>query len=145
MSESMDEDRLREAFGRYFKPRLLSQLHAIGIDKIYHRGAGDSLFLRDEEGRETCVLDLLGGFGANLFGHNHPELVDRLRELLDAGRPFNAQASMRASAAELAERLSERIGRSTGREYVVTFANSGAEAVEAAVKHAELAATGRME
>ncbi len=126
------------AFGRYLKPRLLRLLRANGLDVVYHRAAGDVIYRRDATGEEVAVLDLLGGYGASLLGHNHPELVARLREMLDAQRPFNAQASVRALAGQLAERLSELVGASTGRSYVATLANSGTEAVEAAIKHAEL-------
>jgi acetylornithine/succinyldiaminopimelate/putrescine aminotransferase/predicted amino acid dehydrogenase len=79
------------------------------------------------------VLDMLGGYGANLFGHHHPELVDEARRLLDARVPINAQASCRGGAARLADALCRRVG-----DYVVTFTNSGTETIEAAIKHVHL-------
>lgn len=130
----------RQAYGEFLKPLVLERLHAIGMDVIYHRGRGDFLYYRDAAGEEIEVLDMLGGFGASLFGHNHPELVARARAILDDERPFHAQASVRSLAGRLAARLSERIFRATGRPYRVTLANSGTEATEAAVKHAELEA-----
>jgi acetylornithine/succinyldiaminopimelate/putrescine aminotransferase/predicted amino acid dehydrogenase len=84
-------------------------------------------------------LDLLGGYGANLFGHNHPELVATAQGLLDAKIPMLAQASCRGGAARLAEELCRRLG-----DYVVTFTNSGAETVEAAVKHCLLERPGKV-
>jgi acetylornithine/succinyldiaminopimelate/putrescine aminotransferase/predicted amino acid dehydrogenase len=134
-----------EAFARYVRPKLMERLRAIGLDVEYHRAAGDALFFRDERGADIEVLDFVGGFGAGLLGHNHPEIVARMRELLDAGRPFHAQASTRAYAGELGARLSARVGATTGREYVTTFASSGTEAVEAAIKHAELERVRRAE
>jgi acetylornithine/succinyldiaminopimelate/putrescine aminotransferase/predicted amino acid dehydrogenase len=127
-----------DAYARHARPALWEKLHAIGLDVVYERGQGDYLYYRETDGAEVEVLDMLGGFGASLFGHSHPELVARAHDVLAAGRPFAAQASVRSLAAELAERLSTAIGRSTGRSYVATFASSGAEAVEAAIKHAEL-------
>ncbi|HEY6560131.1 MAG TPA: aminotransferase class III-fold pyridoxal phosphate-dependent enzyme [Polyangiaceae bacterium] len=124
----------REAFGRYARPRVAELLAAIGLDVVYHRGAGDYLYYRDEQGRDVRVLDMLGGYGASLFGHNHPELVARLREALDCERPFNAQASVRGHAGVLARRLSKLVSASTGRAYVTTFASTEAEAVEAALR-----------
>jgi acetylornithine/succinyldiaminopimelate/putrescine aminotransferase/predicted amino acid dehydrogenase len=115
-------------------------LRAIGLDVVYERGLGDLLFFRDAQGREVEVLDMLGGYGASLFGHNHPALLARAREVLEARRPFNAQASARGIAGHLAKRLSDAVGRTTGRSYVVTLASSGTEAVEAAIKHAEIEA-----
>ncbi len=137
MSDLPDLDG-RTAFGRYLKPRLLKLLSGIRLDVDYRRGEGDYLWYRDEKGQVRKVLDMLGGYGASLLGHNHPEIVERAKELMDTRRPFNAQASVRSYAGLLAKRLSERVGRFTGREYVVTLANSGTEAVEAAIKHAEL-------
>lgn len=131
-------DHGREAFARFLKPRLMELLRAIGLDVVYERGERDTLFFRDEHGREQGVLDLLGGYGAGLLGHNHPRIAAIAREVLERRLPFHAQASARALAGELAERLSRKIGAITGREYVVTFANSGTEAVEAAIKHAEI-------
>ncbi|MBP0455147.1 aminotransferase class III-fold pyridoxal phosphate-dependent enzyme [Kitasatospora sp. RG8] len=82
------------------------------------------------------VLDLVGGAGASLFGHNHPHLLAVARRCLDEQVPFNAQASIRPAAAELAQRLSRAVGATTGASYVVTLGSTGADAVEAAVKHA---------
>ena len=130
----------QRAFSRYLRPRLAELLGAIGLDVAYHRAEGDRMWFRDAGGEEVCVLDMLGGFGAGLYGHNHPALVATARSVLDAHRPMLAQASVRPLAALLAERLSLLVGGITGRDYVVTLASSGAEAVEAAAKHAELAA-----
>src|SRR5215471_2428228 len=94
----------REAFAHYLKPRLMELLSAIGLDVVYERAAGDHLVYR-EEGREVEVLDLLGGYGACLLGHNNETLVACARGVLDAKLPFHAQASARARAGELAERL----------------------------------------
>jgi acetylornithine/succinyldiaminopimelate/putrescine aminotransferase/predicted amino acid dehydrogenase len=141
--ETLSDAAGREAFGCALKPRLMETLAAIRLDIVYHRGAGDSLYYHGPDGEEIEVLDLLGGFGASLFGHNHPELVAAARRVLDEQRPFNAQASARGRAGLLAQRLSDLVGRVTGRSYVTTLASSGAEAVEAAMKHAELEAWDR--
>ena len=126
-------------YAAHARPRLMELLRAIGLDVEYQHAVGDHLWYRDEaSGGEVKVLDLLGGYGATLFGHNNPRIVARARQMLDDRRPFHAQASVRGLAGELAERLSRRVSEVTGRRYVATFANSGAEAVEAAVKHAEM-------
>ncbi|HWM86961.1 MAG TPA: aminotransferase class III-fold pyridoxal phosphate-dependent enzyme, partial [Kofleriaceae bacterium] len=125
-------------FAVHVKPLLAARLRAIGLDVSYHRARGDRIYYRDPDGDEVAVLDLIGGFGASLFGHNHPSIVARARELLAAERPFHAQASIRAAAGRLGRRLSALAERATGRPAMVHFANSGAEAVEAAIKHAEM-------
>lgn len=143
----------REAFAEFVRPLLAAKLRAIGLDVVYHRGQGDRLYYREPAGQETDgepgheveVLDFVGGFGAGFLGHHHPRIVARARRLLDEGRPFHAQASARGITGQLAARLSERVGRATGRSYVVTFGNSGTEAVEAAIKHAEMERRARLD
>src|SRR5277367_2385589 len=120
---SLDPSHGRDAFAKFLKPRLMELLHAIHLDVVYEKGEGDRLFYRDEKGQETGVLDLLGGYGAGLLGHNHPRIAAVAREVIEKRLPFNAQASARSLAGHLAERLSRKVGSETGREYVVTFAN----------------------
>ncbi len=143
LAPELSDESGKRAFGLTMKPRLMEMLAAIRLDIVYHRGEGDYLHYHGANGEEIEVLDLLGGFGASLFGHNHPDLVAAARRVLDDKRPFNAQASARGRAGLLAERLSAMVGRVTGRSYVTTFANSGTEAVEAAMKHAEFEAWDR--
>jgi acetylornithine/succinyldiaminopimelate/putrescine aminotransferase/predicted amino acid dehydrogenase len=128
----------RAAFRTHLKPYLSKLLTAIGLDIVYSRGEGDYLFYQDEAGRERQVLDVLGGYGVALFGHNHPQLLQAAQQIFSSRRPFVAQASARSYAGLLAQRLSGLVQKVTGRTYMVTLANSGTEAVEAAIKHAEL-------
>ena len=121
-----------EAYGRACRPALARLLSAIGLDAVYERGQGDALWLR-RGGRLVPILDLVGGYGANLFGHHHPDLVAVARRCFDEQVPFHAQASVRPGAARLAEALRERVG-----DCVVILTNSGTETIEAALKHAIL-------
>jgi acetylornithine/N-succinyldiaminopimelate aminotransferase len=88
------------------------------------RGAGTRLW--DDEGNE--YLDFLCGISVSLLGHCHPGVVEAVREqatrLIHVGNLFYTQPPMR-----LAARLSEL---SLGGK--VFFANSGAEAIECALK-----------
>src|SRR5436190_14365724 len=123
-----------EKSGCHFKPRLNQLLHTLRLDVIYERGQGDHLYYRDHAGREIEVLDLVGGYGSLLFGHAHPALVAEAQRLLLSGRPVHAQGSRRDYAAQLASELSRR----AQGDYCAIFGNSGAEAVDAAMKHAML-------
>ncbi len=127
---------LYEAFAR---PELGRRLRALGLDVAYDRAEGDWLEHVDRRGTRRRVLDLLGGYGTGLFGHHHPALVTTLREALADGTPVMAQASVRAWSGELAAALAGKLSAEAGGEWVVTLVNTGAEAVEAALKHAELA------
>lgn len=90
------------------------------------------MWARTATGAVRPVLDLAGGYGAGLFGHNHPALVEEAQRLLTDRVPAHAQASIRSGAGELAAALGERVGG----EFVCLFSNSGAEVVESALKHA---------
>lgn len=127
------------AYLTHLKPYVAKLMAAIGLDVTYLWGEGDRLIYLDEDGQKREVLDMIGGFGANLFGHNHPELVACAQAVLSRKRPILVQASTRSYAGLLAERLAEMVAASTGETYIATLANSGAEAVEAAIKHAALA------
>ncbi|MTE21462.1 aminotransferase class III-fold pyridoxal phosphate-dependent enzyme [Streptomyces sp. TRM43335] len=122
------------------EPNLRRLLGTAGLDVEYVSGEGNVLHRRTADGSLTPVLDLAGGYGSLVLGHNHPEIVARARELLDARSPVHAQFSSHPYANELATELNRIIHRELGvsEPYYATFANSGAEAVEAAVKHAEL-------
>lgn len=88
------------------------------------RGAGDRLW--DTEGRE--YVDFLAGHGAALFGHAHPELVAVLRDA--AASPWTLGAGLshptRSRFLALLDGLLP--------EGCSFLSNSGAEAVEAALK-----------
>ncbi|MFJ2114847.1 aspartate aminotransferase family protein [Streptomyces sp. NPDC087850] len=125
---------------------LGNALSAWGLDVEYARAEGDTMYPTGDEGGRTPVTDFVGGFGSLFFGHNHPELVTLAKDLLDAGTPSHAQLSKRTEAQRVAAALNVITRREldTGEPYEVVFANSGAEAVEAAMKHAELARVFRL-
>ncbi|WP_412461491.1 aminotransferase class III-fold pyridoxal phosphate-dependent enzyme [Pseudomonas sp. SC11] len=131
----------------FVRPKYVELLQALGLDRAFERAAGSQLFYTDTQGREVAVSDFLGGYGAALFGHNDPQFVEQLCDLMRGGVPFNAQLSVRSAAGELGRELSEAFNRELGTDerYLSTFSNSGAESVEIAVKHAEFSRQKRMQ
>ncbi|UKY51973.1 aminotransferase class III-fold pyridoxal phosphate-dependent enzyme [Streptomyces inhibens] len=127
-------------FTAFVQPEMGRIFAALGLDVEYVRAEGNTLYHLDEQGADIPVLDLMGGYGSLIFGHNHPEIVAHARSLLDGNRAVHAQFSLRGEAGRLGAALSEVVRRETSvkEPYLATFGNSGAEAVEAAVKHAEL-------
>lgn len=123
-------------YGEYAKPYVANLLQLLAIDRVYAKAEGD--VLTDMNGNE--VLDLLGGYGSTLLGHNHPRLVDVLCAAYAARVPTHAQASVREGSARLAERINQLLRRSFGADatHLVHLASTGTEAVEAAIKHATL-------
>ncbi|MGW3939385.1 aspartate aminotransferase family protein [Streptomyces phaeochromogenes] len=122
------------------EPFLREVLGTAGLAVEYVRAEANLLFRLGPDGTEIPVVDYAGGYGSVLFGHNHPAIVERARELLDAGTPVHAQFSRHPYANRLAGELNRIIHRELGTDepYFAIFASTGAEAVEAAVKHAEL-------
>ncbi len=98
------------------------------------RGQGARLW--DDEGRE--YIDCVGGQGAANLGHAHPAIVAALSE--QAGRLISCpEIFYNDRRAELLTRLAEVAPAGLDRAFLC---NSGAEAIEAALKFARLA-TGR--
>lgn len=122
-------------FVEYVNPHLGELLACIKMDKIFVRGEG--CYLYDSSGRR--YLDLIASYGALAFGYNPPEIWNAIDGLRRSVEPSFVQPSYLQAAGELAKRLIEVAPQ--GLRYV-TFTNSGAEAVEAAIKLAR-AATGR--
>lgn len=132
MSSEIEERELAE-------PYLGGLLASLGLSVHYSRAQKDTLFYRDDTGREVSVLDLVGGYGSTIIGHNNPDIVSYAKELLEQGVPVHAQFSNHPYANELALKVNSIIRREFGTsdEYSALFANSGAEAVEISMKHAE--------
>lgn len=97
------------------------------------KGSGAQVW--DADGKE--YLDFLGGIATNILGHAHPILVGAISaQANELSHVSNLYSHPRVL--ELAEKLVQLTGRSDSK---VFFANSGAEANEAAIKLSRL--TGR--
>jgi ornithine--oxo-acid transaminase len=84
-------------------------------------------------------LDFLSGYCVHNTGHNHPDIVEALKQELDRYGPAMLQSHVPAIAGELASRLCELAGGGLNKVY---FGSSGSEGVEASIKFAR-ATTGR--
>ena len=94
---------------------------------------GEGAHVWDIDGNR--YLDFLAGIAVNALGHAHPVLVDAVsRQVAKLAHVSNYFAS--PPQLELAERLRRITG--AGDAGRVFFANSGAEAIEAAIKLARL-------
>ncbi len=87
----------------------------------------------------NTFLDFSGGLGCLLVGHSHPKVVEAVKRQAERFSHTDFSVVPYESWVELAERLVSLTG---GGDRKAVFFNSGAEAVENAVKIAK-AATGR--
>ena len=121
----MDTDNWRERFGDAMMGTFAPPL------AMLERGEGAHVW--DVDGNR--YLDFLAGIAVNALGHAHPVLVDAVsRQVATLAHVSNYFAS--PPQLELAERLRRITGAGDGGR--VFFANSGAEAIEAAIKLARL-------
>jgi acetylornithine/succinyldiaminopimelate/putrescine aminotransferase len=117
-----------ELHGKYLNPQLPRTLHTIGFDKVYVRGEG--AYLYDDAG--NAYADFLSGFGVFAAGRSHPVIKKALHDALDMDFASWTQFDCQPISGLLAQRL---LGYAPGMERVF-FCNSGAEAVESALKFA---------
>jgi putrescine aminotransferase len=120
-----------ERYRQHVNPGLASLLQFMGFDSVEVEAEG--CVVRDAHGRE--FLDCLGGFGVMTLGHRHPHVVAAVKAQLDKV-PLSSRVLFHEPMARLAERLSEL---TPGDLQYSFFCNSGAEAVEGAIKFARLA------
>ncbi len=94
---------------------------------------GEGCYLFDISGEK--YLDLMTNYGVNIFGHAHPQIIRKLKEQMDKLTTLHCSFSndVRALAAE---KIVKRCGKGLSKVY---FSNSGAEAIESALKFAVLA------
>jgi len=117
----------------YLNAGLATMLGLLNFDKQFTRAEGINVW--DSEGNQ--YLDFLGAYGALNLGHNHPRVLAALEQVKEL--PNLLQASLGTIAGALAKNLSAITPGNLQRSF---FCNSGAEAVEGALKLAR-AATGR--
>jgi ornithine--oxo-acid transaminase len=120
---------------RYLNPQLGRIVRTVGFDRVWTGGEGAHLI--DSEGHR--YLDLFGGHGVFAVGRNHPEVVGALQDVLAARTANLPQLGVTLLSGVLAEQLLARAPASVG---AMMPANTGADAVEGAIKLAR-AATGR--
>jgi ornithine--oxo-acid transaminase len=114
---------------RHLDPSLVEVLRIIGFDKSYTHARGSHLY--DAAGR--AYLDFHTGEGFASLGHNHPDVRELLRATLEADLASGVQIHFSVLAGMLAEALSAHLPDGLD---AVFFANSGAEAVDSAIKFA---------
>jgi ornithine--oxo-acid transaminase len=120
---------------RYLNPQMGRIVRTLGFDKVWRGGEGAHLIDADGE----RYLDLFGGYGVFALGRNHPDVIAAIEQLLAARTGNLPQLGVTLLSGVLAEQL---LARAPASVAAMVPANTGTEAVEAAIKIAR-AATGR--
>ncbi|MBE3583232.1 MAG: aspartate aminotransferase family protein [Limnochordaceae bacterium] len=115
---------------RYGNSGLVQLIGLVGYDRLFVRAEGVRVW--DEEGTE--YLDFLGGYGALNLGHNHPRVLAAWDKV--AQWPNLLQATVSPITSALLRDLALLAPGDLQHSFLC---NSGAEAVEGALKLARLA------
>ncbi|MEO7038752.1 MAG: aminotransferase class III-fold pyridoxal phosphate-dependent enzyme [Candidatus Elarobacter sp.] len=123
-------DEVCENYRTYLNPPLARVMKLSGSPVEI---SADGCTITDQTGK--IYLDFAGGYGVFTLGHRHPRVVAAVREQLD-----RIALSGRTMFNPLMGRLAKRLaGLAPGDLSICFFANSGAEAVEGALKLARAA------
>jgi putrescine aminotransferase len=119
-----------DAFARHVNPGFLEARKSVteAGDEAAVEWEGEGSLVRDASGRE--FIDLLGGYGIYNLGIRHPEVVAAVEAQLRRS-PLHTQELLDPLRALFAESLAAIAPGDLTRAF---FCNSGAEAVEAAMK-----------
>ena len=135
MSNSASTAALTSDYASFVNPRWAALLDVLQMNVKYDRCFGTELFTADGK----RILDYLSGYCVHNIGHNHPYVIQALKEEMDRSGPAMLQSHVPELAGELARRLCKLAG---GKLRKVFFGSSGSEGVEAAIKFSR-ATTGR--
>src|SRR5574342_408770 len=117
---------------KYISPHMARVQKIIGFDKLYTRGEG--AYLSDVD--DNRYLDLLSGYSVFNLGRGHPVIKQAMQEALMLDRPNLVKMDCPLLAGLLAEELVKRMPPGLA---AIFFANSGADAVDTAIKFARYA------
>lgn len=127
---SIDRKQVREYYKNYINPGLVNMMGLLDFDKQFVKAKGVEVW--DSDG--NIYLDFLGAYGALNLGHNHPVVIEAVQKVMEW--PNLLQASLGTAVSALAYNLAQLLPDGISRSF---FCNSGAEAVEGALKLARAA------
>ena len=127
----MDQvDTIVEGYRCHVNAGLASLFKFMGFEAVEWRAEGSIIY--DSEGRD--YLDLLAGFGALPLGHRPEAVVAAVRDQMER-MPLSSRVLFSKPVADLAAALAALLPGDLEKSF---FCNSGAEAVEGALKLARL-------
>lgn len=127
----LEIDTIEEFYQNHHNPGLADVFKTIGFNRIKLASA-EGMFYITVDGRK--ILDLWGGYGSLNLGHNHPRILKVRKEFLERKEVEINMAFFSPYVAGLTRNIAEVL---PGDLDYIALGNSGAEAVEGALKLAE--------
>ncbi len=119
-----------QRYEQYVNPAMARLFRFMGLSTIEWKASG--CFIEDIDGKK--YIDCLGGYGMFSLGHRHPKVIEAVKEQLE-NMPLSSKIFLNEPLGKLSELLAEV---TPGDLKYSFFGNSGAEAVEGALKFARL-------
>src|SRR5258708_7887371 len=95
-----------DAYASHVNPQWVKLLNLLQMNVRYESCSG--VELKASDGR--TILDFLSGYCVHNAGHNHPEIIEALKDELDRKGPAMLQSHIPELAGELSARLCSRAG-----------------------------------
>jgi len=130
LNESVDDHstaNFEEQYVSGVNPHWVRLLKLLQMNVRYERCSGSELLTTSGE----KIIDCLSGYCVHNLGHNHPAIIEAIKDELDRMGPAMLQSHVPERAGELATRLCHLAG---GDLRKVFFCSSGSEGVESAIK-----------
>jgi acetylornithine/succinyldiaminopimelate/putrescine aminotransferase len=127
----LDISSIESLYRSHHNPGLADLFKTLGFNQIKVVSA-EGLYYFTSDGRK--ILDLWGGYGSLNLGHNHPRIIQTRKNFLERKDVDINMAFFSPYVAGLARNLAKIL---PGDLDFVVFVNSGAEAVEGAMKLCE--------
>jgi len=124
----LDIDTVQEMYQNYVNPRQVDLIGSFGFGRILAKSAS-GLRIVTTDGHE--ILDFTGGVGVLNHGHNHPRILEARKRFQDQQRMEVHKNFLSPYIAALSHNIAQLLPEDLDISY---FCNSGAEAVEGAVK-----------
>jgi len=116
---------------RYVNPGMVKLFGLLGFEEVWASSA-EGMYITLNDGRR--ILDMTGGNGVLGLGHNHPRILSVREKIAREKRLEICKAFLSPYVAALAADISSLLPEDLDYSF---FCNSGAEAVEGALKTAE--------
>ncbi len=123
-----DIEKTRELYREYVNPGQVDLIGSFGFGKTLMKSA-EGVYIYTDDGRN--ILDFTGGIGVLNHGHNHPRILAARRAFMEEKRAEVHKNFLSKYIAGLSHNIGMLLPDGLEMSY---FCNSGAEAVEGAVK-----------